>query len=223
MSWSNEYKIGSLSYFNLRCSCLQLQRPTTVPLTLFSCYEAQNKLEIQAGTLKPTSSHPKTSSSRLHVQPSQRPHRDIHSSSDSWLMECLRELSPAALGSRGEALWEGHGPAGRGGPRKEMLSWRGGRGVSEPGGWAAVKAQLFPPPAAPTLSIMFSGEKKKKNPQGQQTHLFLFQLRERRLILNASCPVRLDAHFRLRPSPPPAHTWPWVGPGLVVTLLPPWV
>ena len=46
---------------------------------------------------------------------------------------------------------------------------KGWEGVSEPGGWAAVlltvKAQLFPPPAAPTLSITFSG--KIKNPQGQ--------------------------------------------------------
>ena len=42
---------------------------------------------------------------------------------------------------------------------------KGWEGVSEPGGWAAVlltvKAQLFPPPAAPTLSITFSGKIKK--------------------------------------------------------------
>lgn len=124
-----------MSYFNLRYSYLQLQRSTTVPPTPFLCYEAQNKLEIQAGTLKPTSSRSKTSSSCLHIQPSQRHHRDIHSSSDSWLMECLRELYPVALGSRGEALWEGHSPAARGGPRKEMLSGKGGRGsLSQMGG-----------------------------------------------------------------------------------------
>lgn len=57
VSWSNEYRIASSSYFNLRWFCLQLQRTTTMPLTLFSCYEAQNKLEIQGGTLKPPKLH----------------------------------------------------------------------------------------------------------------------------------------------------------------------